>query len=128
MKEIDIFRDIAARLDKYGINILPDLLELYKFTPCEFPTICKGKRFYIMFENGRAIVRRLDEWNGRTKFGESLKAARLRLGLSVEEVAERADFTPSTVLRMETGGFSYSIDQAARLASVLGCEVTITPH
>lgn len=128
MKEIDIFRDIAARLDKYGLNILPDLLELYKFTPCEFPTICKGKRFYIMYDNGRAVVRRLDEWNGRAKFGESLKAARLRLGLSVEEVAKMADFTPSTVLRMETGGFSYSIDQAARLASVLGCEVTITPH
>lgn len=128
MKEIDIFRDIAARLDKYGLNILPDLLELYKFTPCEFPIICKGKRFYIMYDNGRAVVRRLDEWAGRRKFGESLKAARIRLGLSVEDVAELADLTPSTVRKMETGGFSFSIDQAARLADVLKCDVTLAPR
>lgn len=128
MKEIEIFRDMAARLNKHGQNILPDMLDMYGFRPCKFPILCQGKRFYLMYENGRSVIHRLDEWNGRTKLGESLKAARLRLGLSVEEVAERADFTPSTVRRMESGGFSYSIDQAARLASVLGYDVTLTPR
>lgn len=76
MKEIDIFRDIAARLDKYGLNILPDILDMYGLPPCEFPRLCEGKRFYLLSENGRAVLHRLDEWAGRRKFGESLKAAK----------------------------------------------------
>lgn len=128
MKEIEIFRDIAARLDKYGLNILPDILDMYGLPPCEFPRLCEGKRFYLLFENGRAVLHRIDEWAGRRKFGASLKAARLRLGLSVEDVAELADFTPSTVRRMEAGGFAFSIDQAARVADVLKCDVTLTPR
>lgn len=128
MKEYDFFRDIAARLEKYGINILPDVLDMYGFSPCEFPRLCEGKRFYLQFENGRYIIHRLDEWNGRAEFGKLLKAARHRLGLSVEEVAKLADFTPSTVRRMEAGSFSYSIDQAARVADVLKSDITLTPR
>ena len=128
MKEIDIFRDMAARLDKFGLNILPNVLDMYGFSPCEFPKICEGKRFYLQFENGRFIVHRLNEWNGRAEFGKLLQAARHRLGLSVDEVAKLADLTPSTVRRMEAGGFSFSIDQAARVADVLKCDIALNPR
>lgn len=128
MKEIDIFRDIAARLDKYGLNILPDILDMYGFSPSTPPDIIRGKRFAIRRDGYKFTVHRLDEWNGRGKFGKSLQAARLRLGLSVEDVAELADFTPSTIRRMEAGNFSFSIDQAARVADVLRCDITLTPR
>lgn len=128
MKEIDIFREIAARLDKYGIRKLPDILDMYGLSPSPPPDIVRGKRFSIRKDGHKFTVHRLDEWNGRAMFGNSLQAARLRLGLSVEEVAELADFSPSTVRRMEAGGFSFSIDQAARVADVLKCDVTLTPR
>lgn len=128
MKEIEIFRDIAARLNKHGIRELPGILRIYGLPPSPPPDIVRGKRFSIRKDVGKFTVQRMDEWNGRRKFGASLKAARLRLGLSVEEVAELADLTPSTVQRMEFGGFSFSIDQASRLADALKCDITLTPR
>lgn len=128
MKEIEIFRDIAARLNKYGIRELPGILRIYGLPPSPPPDIVRGKRFSIRKNVEKFTVHRLDEWAGRRTFGASLKAARLRLGLSVEEVAELADLTPSTVRKMEAGGFSFSIDQAARLANVLKCDITLTPR
>lgn len=129
MKEYDLFRDIAARLNKYGIiHNLPDILQVYGLTPSPPPDIVRGKRFAIRSEDGRFTVHRLDEWGGRVQFGRDLQAARLRLGLSVEKVAKLADFTPSTIRRIEAGGFAFSIDQAARVADVLKCDVTLTPR
>lgn len=128
MKEIEIFRDIAARLGKYGIRTYKETLEMYGLSPSPPPDIVRGKRFAIRQDGSKFIVHKLDEWKGRISFGKSLQAARLRLGLSVEEVAEIADFTPSTIRRMEAGGFAFSIDQAAKVADVLKCDVTLTPR
>lgn len=128
MKEYNLFRDIAARLEQYGIRSYRETLDMYGLSPSPPPDIVRGKRFAIRQDGRKFIVHRLDEWKGRTMFGKSLQAARLRLGLSVEEVAALADFTPSTVRRMEAGGFAFSIDQAARVADVLKCDVTLTPR
>ncbi len=124
MKEFDLFREIAARLDKYGIRSYREILDMYGFSPSPPPDIVRGKRFTIRQDGNKFTVHR----DGRAKFGKSLQAARNRLGLSVEEVAALANFTPSTVQRMESGGFSFSIDQAARLADVLRCDITLTPR
>lgn len=128
MKEYNLFRDIAARLERYGIRSYRETLDMYGLSPSPPPDIVRGKRFAIRQDGRKFIAHRLDEWKGRTMFGKSLQAARLRLGLSVEEVAALADFTPSTVRRMEAGGFAFSIDQAARVADVLKCDVTLTPR
>lgn len=108
MKEYNLFRDIAARLERYGIRSYRETLDMYGLSPSPPPDIVRGKRFAIRQDGRKFIVHRLDEWKGRTMFGKSLQAARLRLGLSVEEVAALADFTPSTVRRMEAGGFAFS--------------------
>lgn len=128
MKEYNLFRDIAARLEQYGIRSYRETLDMYGLSPSPPPDIVRGKRFAIRQDGRKFIVHRLDEWKGRTMFGRSLQAARLRLGLSIEEVAELADFTPSTIRRMEAGGFAFSVDQAARVADVLKCDVTLTPR
>lgn len=130
MKEINVFRDIAARLNKYGIDILQDIQGVYGLPESSGtgPDIIRGKRFAIRQDGNKFTVHRLDEWKGRAMFGKSLQAARLRLGLSVEEVAELVDYKPSTIRLMEGGRFSFSIDQAARVADVLKCDISLTPR
>lgn len=58
------------------------------------------------------------------KFGEKLKQARLKAGMTQEGLGNAADVTKRTIINYETGS-RYPRDRGvyARLASALGCEL-----
>jgi transcriptional regulator with XRE-family HTH domain len=58
-------------------------------------------------------------------FGENLKAARLRRKLSMEQVAERAGLSRSTISAMERGSASVSIGSYLQFLFVLGLDEDI---
>ena len=58
-------------------------------------------------------------------FGENLKAARLRRKLSMEQVAERAGLSRSTLGAMEKGSASVSIGSYMQVLFVLGLDEDI---
>lgn len=58
-------------------------------------------------------------------FGENLKAARLRRKLSMEQVAERASLSRSTLGAMEKGSATVSIGSYMQVLFVLGLDEDI---
>lgn len=61
----------------------------------------------------------------RLKVGYQFYLIRQTQGWSVEQVAEMADVKPSTVEKIEAGAFNVPLDVLAKVADVLGCELTI---
>ncbi|RRD48146.1 helix-turn-helix domain-containing protein [Arachnia propionica] len=53
-------------------------------------------------------------------FGEHLRGWRMALGLTAQQVAERADITRDTLRRIETGNTSVGLGNLARVLHVLG--------
>jgi len=58
-------------------------------------------------------------------FGENLKAARLRRKLSMEQVAERAGISRSTLTAVEKGSASVSMGSYVQVLFVLGMDEDI---
>ncbi|MDX1583294.1 MAG: helix-turn-helix domain-containing protein [Thermoanaerobaculia bacterium] len=54
--------------------------------------------------------------------GMMLRQARRRVGLSLEDVASKADLSISTLSRMETGRQSISVETLISLAQILGVD------
>jgi transcriptional regulator with XRE-family HTH domain len=63
---------------------------------------------------GYRIDRQLDE------FGEHLRGWRMVLGLTAQQVAERADITRSTLRKIETGEPGVSFGNVAQVLRALG--------
>lgn len=57
---------------------------------------------------------------GASSCGKKLKQARIRLGLSLREVAKRSDTDYSSLSRLERGEIEITLRRAAALAVVLG--------
>lgn len=55
----------------------------------------------------------------RREFGEQLRARRKELGLTLEDVAERAEMNWSYIAQVERGERNVSIDNMAALAEAL---------
>lgn len=63
----------------------------------------------------------------RWRIGQELKAIREEQGWSTEQVALMADVKESTVDKVEQGVFNVPLDVLAKLANVLGYELTFNP-
>lgn len=63
----------------------------------------------------------------RWRIGQELKAIREEQGWSTEQVALMADVKESTVEKVEQGAFNVPLDVLAKLANVLGYELTFNP-
>lgn len=61
----------------------------------------------------------------REKIGSILQSARVQRGLSVEEVAERINSKPATLLKIESGIFSLNVDILISLIRALDVEMSI---
>ena len=61
----------------------------------------------------------------RRKIGVQFREHREAEGWSVEQAAEMADVKPATVEKIEAGVFNVPLDVLARVADVLGCELSI---
>lgn len=61
----------------------------------------------------------------RLILGESIKAERIRQGLSIRELAARADLSKNNVDRVESGVYGYNVDTLHALASALGLDIKI---
>ena len=55
-----------------------------------------------------------------------IRARREELGLSLAELARRADTSPATVSRYESGWTRFEVYTLRKLATALGCELVIT--
>jgi len=58
---------------------------------------------------------------------EQLRAARLRVGLSVAEVARRANTSRAAIHAYESGTVSPSLDTAQRILAAMGYALTVSP-
>lgn len=54
-----------------------------------------------------------------------LKARRIELGITQQDVADKMGIAQQSVTRMERGGVSPSIDMIERYAEAVGCRVKI---
>lgn len=61
----------------------------------------------------------------RWKIGQQFMQKREEQGWSIEQVAVMADVKPATVIKIEAGVFNVPLDILARVADVLGCEISI---
>lgn len=61
----------------------------------------------------------------RKDLGAQLRAKREEQGWSVEQVAKMADVKSVTIEKIEAGAFNVPLDVLAKVADVLGCELTI---
>lgn len=61
---------------------------------------------------------------GRITFGATVRARRKKLGLSQEELAEKAGVDRQSVNRAENATVGTSIDRVYQLARALGCEAS----
>ena len=57
---------------------------------------------------------------------KQIRARREELGLSLAELARRADTSPATVSRYESGWTRFEVYTLRKLATALGCELVIT--
>lgn len=65
------------------------------------------------------MVHSIDQSNSQRKFGDMLKAVRLRVGLSQEELAHRAELDRTYVSSCERGKRNVSLETIVRLAIAL---------
>ena len=61
----------------------------------------------------------------RYQVGQQFAMVREEQGWSVEQVAKMADVKPATIEKIEAGAFNVPLDVLAKVADVLGCELTI---
>ena len=61
----------------------------------------------------------------RVALGEQLRKIREDKGMSIRELAERADIHFSNVGKIELGKYNVSIDVLNRICKVLGCQITL---
>ncbi|PKH08185.1 helix-turn-helix domain-containing protein [Moritella sp. Urea-trap-13] len=54
-------------------------------------------------------------------FGKQIKITRIKKDLTQQEVAARADITPSYMSRIESGSVSTSVEKLCRIAQAIGC-------
>lgn len=59
----------------------------------------------------------------RQAFGQRVRTIRSSVGLTQEQLAERAGFDRKSVNRMENGGYSPSLDRVFVIADALGVDV-----
>lgn len=57
------------------------------------------------------------------RFGKALRLKRLELGLSQEELAEKAEMHFTYVISVERGERNISLENIAKLAKALGCSI-----
>lgn len=65
------------------------------------------------------------DYEARKRIGGRIKEVRTRLGMSQEELAERAELSQPHVSRIEDGRYSVTIDLLQAIAEALGCTVDI---
>ena len=65
------------------------------------------------------------EQKERVRIGEMFRQQREQQGWSIEQVATMADVMPATIEKIEAGAFNVPLDVLAKVADVLGCELTI---
>lgn len=63
--------------------------------------------------------------NYRAQVGMNLRMVREVQGWTVEQVAKMADLKAATVEKIEAGAFNVPLDVLAKVADVIGCELTI---
>lgn len=56
---------------------------------------------------------------------QQLKTARLRAGLTQQQLADRVDCPQSTIARLEKARHDASVGFVAKVANTLGCELRI---
>ena len=61
----------------------------------------------------------------RIKLGKQLRAIREEQGWSVSQVALMADVRDKTIEKIEEGVFNVPLDMLAKVADVLGADITI---
>lgn len=64
----------------------------------------------------------------RRRIGAELKQAREEQGLSMAEVAERADLGKSHIARVEAGRYNVTIDTLAVISHALGKQISAIPR
>ena len=61
----------------------------------------------------------------RLEVGESIKQIREDRGLTQEQLAERMSISRSTISKIESGKFNFSIDYLSRFADFLNFEIIL---
>lgn len=62
----------------------------------------------------------------RLEIGESIKQIREGRGLTQEQLAERMSISRSTISKIESGKFNFSIDYLSKFAEFLRFDITIS--
>ena len=126
MRELDKFRDLAARIRKYGISEdLPALIGGFGLSVGQYPTIAQGEKYTLTIKNGLPVINKTEVDPNRERISKQLFEARKRRGLTTRELGEMVGVNHSTIVRIEAGTWSYGIDQLNRVCSALGCSVEI---
>ena len=65
------------------------------------------------------------KYRNRLSVGERIKAERIQQGLSIRELAARADLSKNNVDRVERGSYGYNIETLYAVASALGMNLKL---
>jgi transcriptional regulator with XRE-family HTH domain len=76
-------------------------------------------------ERDAAFAELLDSMNPASALRKEIVSARVRAGLTQQELARRMGTTQSTIARLEVGGRSPSIKTLQRLARVTGSRLVV---
>ena len=69
----------------------------------------------------------IKDYEARKRIGGLLRAARLKLGMSQQEMARITGFTQANIANVELGKYGSSIDVLSAMAKAVGCHVSIEP-
>lgn len=129
MREIDKIKEIAdaINIDRSALNEIKTLIKKYGFynDMKEENGVCTGRIYTIKMFKGKAHIKKLERNPDRLRIGKALQDARLKRGVTVEELAKELDIKIGTIEKIECGAWAYSIDQISMICSALGCTIQI---
>ena len=90
----------------------------------------KGKQWVANLINGKACelgddITTRDERKARKAIGDKISMLRMKKGMTVKQLAEAANITPSNLSRIENYRYSPGLDVLARICDALGAELKI---
>ena len=89
-----------------------------------------GKQWVANLINGKACelgddITTRDERKARKAIGDKISMLRMKKGMTVKQLAEAANITPSNLSRIENYRYSPGLDVLARICDALGAELKI---
>ena len=106
----------------------PDGLE--KPSQCNMVVVTKegevvAQCIYKNLRDDELTLKKRDRWLSRLMFGHELKRAREEKGMSIEEVAKLTGYRPHAIEMIERGRYELKLEPMYRLASALGCSISL---